>query len=113
MRAMWKAAVAVVLVYCVLKVVIQTFIHPRFVGDAVGLNPTVTFLSLALWTFLLGPLGALLAVPATLLVRAILIDADPAAHWARLLIGSTPPATSTAKPKVDSKPATTPARTKS
>jgi predicted PurR-regulated permease PerM len=109
----WKASVAVVLVYCVLNVVIQTFIQPRFVGDAVGLNPTVTFLSLALWTFLLGPLGALLAVPATLLVRAILIDADPAAHWARLLIGSTPPATSPAKSKVDSKPATTPARAKS
>jgi predicted PurR-regulated permease PerM len=109
----WKAAVAVLIVYCVLNVVIQTFIQPRFVGDAVGLNPTITFLSLALWTFLLGPLGALLAVPATLLVRAILIDADPSAHWVRLIIGSTPPPTSTAGATTASKAAKTPTRTKS
>jgi predicted PurR-regulated permease PerM len=109
----WKAAVAVLIVYCVLNVVIQTFIQPRFVGDAVGLNPTVTFLSLALWTLLLGPLGALLAVPATLLVRAILIDADPAAHWARLLIGSTPSTPSPDRSKPVSKKPATPTRTRS
>jgi hypothetical protein len=47
-------------------------------------------LSLSLWTFLLGAMGALLAVPATLLVRALLIDADPSARWANLLLSSTP-----------------------
>jgi predicted PurR-regulated permease PerM len=75
-------------VYCVLNLVIQTFIQPRVVGDAVGLGTSVTFLSLAVWTFLLGGLGALLAVPITLLIRAVLIDADPAARWSLLLIGS-------------------------
>jgi AI-2 transport protein TqsA len=81
---------AVVAVYCVLNVVIQTFIQPRYVGDAVGLSRTVTFLSLTLWTFVLGSLGALLAVPMTLLARAVLVDADPSAGWARAFIGSTP-----------------------
>jgi predicted PurR-regulated permease PerM len=84
----WETMVAVILVYCVLNVVIQTFIQPRYVGDAVGLNPTVTFLSLGIWTFVLGPLGALLAVPVTLLVRSILVDADPDARWALAIIGS-------------------------
>jgi predicted PurR-regulated permease PerM len=87
----WTSMLAVVAVYCVLNVVIQTFIQPRYVGDAVGLSPTVTFLSLTLWTFVLGSLGALLAVPMTLLARAILIDADPSANWANAFIGSTPP----------------------
>ena len=86
----WTSMLAVVAVYCVLNVVIQTFIQPRYVGDAVGLSPTVTFLSLTLWTFVLGSLGALLAVPMTLLARAILIDADPSAGWANAFIGSTP-----------------------
>lgn len=85
----WTAMLAVIVVYSVLNVVIQSFIQPRFVGDAVGLSPTVTFMSLAVWAFLLGPIGALLAVPMTLLVRALLIDPDPAAGWASMLIGST------------------------
>jgi predicted PurR-regulated permease PerM len=87
----WKMMLAVILVYCVLNVVIQTFIQPRYVADAVGLNMTTTFLSLAVWTYLLGPLGALLAVPMTLLTRALLVDPDESAHWVDLLIGSAPP----------------------
>jgi AI-2 transport protein TqsA len=84
----WEQMLAVIVTYCVLNLVIQTFIQPRVVGDAVGLGTTVTFLSLVLWTFLLGSLGALLAVPMTLLVRAVLIDADPAARWSLLFVGS-------------------------
>ena len=37
---------------------------------------------------MLGPLGALLAVPMTLLVRALLLDPDPRARWATVLISS-------------------------
>ena len=82
--------IAVILVYCILNVTIQTFIQPRFVGDAVGLSPAVTFLSLALWTLVLGPIGALLAVPMSLLVRTLLLDANPGAEWARVLISEGP-----------------------
>jgi predicted PurR-regulated permease PerM len=84
----WEQMLAVVVVYCVLNLVIQTFIQPRIVGDAVGLGTTVTFLSLAVWTYLLGSLGALLAVPVTLLLRAVLVDADPSTRWSLLLVGS-------------------------
>ena len=87
----WGTFFAVIAVYCVINVVLQTFIQPRFVGDAVGLSTTMTFLSMVLWTFLLGPVGALLAVPMSLLVRAFLIDADPKSAWAEMFIGPTPP----------------------
>jgi AI-2 transport protein TqsA len=86
----WSSMLAVVAVYCVLNVVIQTFIQPRYVGDAVGLSTSLTFLSLVFWTWILGPVGALMAVPMSLLFRAILIEADPSAGWARAFIGSTP-----------------------
>ena len=72
----WQGMLAVVLAYSVLNVTIQTFIQPRIVGNSVGLSAEITFLSLVVWTFLLGALGALLAVPMTLLLRAIFIDAD-------------------------------------
>lgn len=75
----------VIVVYSVLNVVIQSFIQARFVGATVGLSAEITFLSLVLWSFLLGALGALLAVPMTLL-RALFIDADQRTAWVAPLI---------------------------
>jgi AI-2 transport protein TqsA len=80
----------VIVLYSVINVVIQSIIQPRFVGQAVGLSTTLTFLSLVFWTWVLGPLGALLAVPMSLLVRAVLVDADPDARWMRPLISGHP-----------------------
>jgi AI-2 transport protein TqsA len=80
----------VVLIYGVLNFVVQSLIQPRFVGDAVGLSVTVTFLALALWAWLLGPLGAILAIPLTLLGKTLLVDIDPLAGWADALLRSTP-----------------------
>ncbi|MGH3506973.1 MAG: AI-2E family transporter, partial [Nocardioidaceae bacterium] len=85
---------AVLLVYSVINVVIQTIIQPRFVGDAVGLSPTVTMLSLAFWAWALGALGALLAVPLTLFVRSILLDSDPRLAWVTPLVSGRPEAES-------------------
>ena len=73
-------------VYSVINVVIQSIIQPRYVGDAVGLTPTITMLSLVFWAWLLGPLGALLAVPLSLLARALLVEADPDARWVMPLV---------------------------
>jgi AI-2 transport protein TqsA len=82
----WQEMVLVIVVYSVLNVTIQTFIQPRYVGNSVGLSAEMTYMSLVVWAFLLGALGALLAVPMTLLMRAFFIDADPRAAWAGPLI---------------------------
>ena len=78
--------VIVIVVYCVLNTVIQSVIQPRFIGDAVGLSVTVTFVVLFFWAWLLGPLGAILAIPITLLCKALLVDIDPQARWADALL---------------------------
>ncbi|MBB1042919.1 MULTISPECIES: AI-2E family transporter [unclassified Dietzia] len=74
-------AIWVVVIYSVINLVIQSFIQPKFTGDAVGLTPTVTFLSLVFWASVAGALGAILAVPLTLAVKAFLVDADPRMTW--------------------------------
>src|SRR4051812_31063663 len=53
----------VIVLYCVVNFVIQSIIQPKVVGNAVGLSATMSFLSLVFWTWVLGPLGALLAIP--------------------------------------------------
>ncbi|MBA3528588.1 MAG: AI-2E family transporter [Propionibacteriaceae bacterium] len=83
-------AIAVIVLYTVLNVVIQTLIQPRFTGDVVGINGTVAFISLIFWSYLLGALGALLAVPATLLVKSLLVDNSTSGRWFRALIDPAP-----------------------
>lgn len=77
----------VVIVYSAANVIIQSVIQPKVVGDAVALTMTVTFLSLIVWSAILGGLGAVLAVPLTLFLKAFLVDADTDARWLRLMLG--------------------------
>jgi len=79
----------VIAAYSVINFVIQSVIQPKFVGDAVGLSATITFLSLVFWAWVLGPLGALLAIPLSLLAKALLIDIDPSTTWVRPLLSGT------------------------
>ena len=71
----------VIVVYSVINFVIQSIIQPKFQGDALGLSTTLTFLSLVFWAWVLGPLGAILALPLTILAKALLVDVDPRSRW--------------------------------
>ena len=86
----WQSAVWVIVAYSVLNFVIQAIIQPKFTGESVGVTPLVSFLSLLFWVWVLGWLGALLALPAPLLLQALLVDAAPKARWVNILIASDP-----------------------
>lgn len=81
-------ALWVVIAYCMLNFVIQSLIQPKFTGDAVGLNTTTTFLSLLFWSQIIGALGAILAVPLTLFVKALLVDSDPRSRWVSIFLSA-------------------------
>ena len=85
----WRLMIFVVIAYVLLNSLFTSLIQPYFIGDAVGVSVTMTLISLVFWGWVLGPLGAILAIPLTLLVKAVLIDADPNAAWAETLVGST------------------------
>jgi AI-2 transport protein TqsA len=82
--------IAVIVIYTAVNFLSDSVIKPRVVGDTVGLSTTITFLSLVFWTWVIGPLGAILAVPLTLLTRALLVEADPRTRWALPLISGKP-----------------------
>lgn len=83
-------AIAVVVLYTVINVVVQTIIQPRFTGDAVGISAFVAFISLIFWATVLGTLGALLAIPATLFIKSVLLDNSVPASWVNALVTSSP-----------------------
>jgi AI-2 transport protein TqsA len=86
----WQSALWVIIAYSVLNFVIQAIIQPKFTGESVGVTPLISFFSLLFWVWVLGWLGALLALPATLLLKAMLVDADPRAKWVNILLASDP-----------------------
>ena len=83
----WPTVVAVIILYGGINTVIQSIIQPKYVGNAVALSETITFGSVLFWAVILGPAGAILAVPLTLLARTILLDSDPSVAWWRPLTG--------------------------
>lgn len=84
----WPTLLLVVVLYVLVNFVLCSLVQPRFIGDAVGISLTVVFLSLGLWGWVLGPLGAVLAVPLTLLVKAVLLEADARTAWIGSLLGA-------------------------
>ncbi|ASN20185.1 AI-2E family transporter [Arthrobacter sp. YN] len=83
----WPTVIGVILVFGVINSAIQSIIQPKYIGNAVSLSETLTFVSVLFWALVLGPMGAILAVPLTLLVRALLLDADTSKPWRRALTG--------------------------
>lgn len=77
----WQLMAWVIVAYSLINFIIQSLLQPKFTADAVGLSTTVTFLSLMVWGVVIGPLGALLAVPLTLFFKAVLIDSSASTRW--------------------------------
>ena len=66
-------------------VVVGSLAEPRVMGRVVGLSPLVVVLAITLWGFVLGPIGAMLAVPLTMVAK-LMLEENPRYGWlARLL----------------------------
>jgi len=83
----WAVALPVIVIYGIVNGVVQSIVQPRVVGNAVALSQSLTFASVLFWAIVLGAIGAILAIPLTLLVRTVLVDSDPGAAWWRPLMG--------------------------
>jgi AI-2 transport protein TqsA len=85
----WPTVIAIIIVYGIINAVVQSIVQPRVIGGAVALSQTLTFFSVLFWAVVIGPIGAILAIPLTLMVRMLLVDSNPDAHWWRPAIGYT------------------------
>ncbi len=67
-----QTALIVLVAYILINGGIQNFYQPKVMGDRLKISPAVVFVGLFIWGYLLGGIGALLAVPLTLLVLIIM-----------------------------------------
>jgi predicted PurR-regulated permease PerM len=72
--------------YIVINTIMGSIIEPRWLGRGLGLSTLVVFLSLIFWGWLLGPVGMLLSVPLTIIVK-IALEASPEGRWLAILLG--------------------------
>ncbi len=73
--------------FLLVNVLIGSVIEPRVMGKGIGLSVLVVFLSLAFWGWVLGPVGMLLSVPLTMVVK-IALSGSESTKWLSILLGS-------------------------
>ncbi|MDE2923245.1 MAG: AI-2E family transporter [Acidobacteriota bacterium] len=79
-------ALLVALGYLVVNMVIGNFIEPPLLGRRLGLSALVVVLSLVFWGWVWGPVGMLLSVPLTMVVK-ILLENTEEFRWVAVLLG--------------------------
>ena len=79
-------AVAVMGGYILINTFLGNFIEPMLMGRRFGLSTLIVLLSVLFWGWLWGPIGMLLAVPLTMMVKVVLDNSDEF-RWIAVAIG--------------------------
>lgn len=79
-------AVGVLVCYLVINITIGNFIEPMLLGERFGLSTVIVILSVLVWGYIWGPVGMLLAVPLTMLVK-VMLDNSSDFRWISTIMG--------------------------
>ncbi len=83
----FTTATMIVIAYLSVNVIIGSIIEPRILGKGLGLSTLIVFLSLIFWGWLLGPIGMILSVPLTIMIK-IALDTKEDTKWIAILLGT-------------------------
>jgi predicted PurR-regulated permease PerM len=72
-------AAAVIIGYALINLVQDQFLQPVVMGSELNLSPLAVFIAVVVWVWILGPAGALLAVPLTVAL-VMLLESSPSSQ---------------------------------
>jgi len=79
--------------YLLVNIVVNYGIYPRLMSQGVDLSMFIVLASMIFWGWVLGPVGLILAVPLTAVIK-ISLDSYPGSRWLGIMLGSGPKAQS-------------------
>lgn len=88
-------AIGVAAVFAIVNVSLGNFLEPTLMGRRLGMSTLVVFLSLVFWGWVWGPVGMLLSVPLTMIVK-IMLENTPDLRWVAVLLSGQADAASSA-----------------
>jgi predicted PurR-regulated permease PerM len=81
----WETAAIATGAIVLINMVVGNVLEPRLLGSTLGLSALVVFLSVVFWGFVLGPVGMILSVPLTMVVKMLLQQSEDLRFVAVLL----------------------------
>lgn len=87
----WAKALIFAVGYTLINNFFDIAIAPRYLGKGLDLSTIVTFLAVVFWAWILGPIGAFLALPLTVMVKTLLLEPFPETQLLAQLMGSGSP----------------------
>ncbi|MGD1943935.1 MAG: AI-2E family transporter [Leptolyngbyaceae cyanobacterium] len=81
-------ALVVFIGYALINNFFDMVIGPRYLGQGLDLSTLVTFLAVVFWTWILGPVGAFLALPLTVMFKTLVLESFPDSAIAAKLMGA-------------------------
>ena len=81
----WLQAAIIVIGITAINLTIENVVEPGYTGRRLQLSPTIVFMSFFLWAWLLGPVGALLSMPITVMLM-LALQSDDSTHWLAQII---------------------------
>ena len=84
-------ALIVAVGYVVVNVIFGNWLEPTLMGRRLGLSTLVVILSLVFWGWVWGPVGALLSVPLTMVVK-IMLENTTDLRWVAVMLDKNAPA---------------------
>jgi AI-2 transport protein TqsA len=73
--------------FVVVNLIMGNVLEPRWMGRGLNLSPLVVFVSLVLWGWVLGPVGMLLSIPLTIMLK-IALESQDETRWIGIMLGA-------------------------
>lgn len=84
----WLKGLIFAVGYTLLNNFFDIAIAPRYLGKGLDLSTLVTFLAVVFWAWILGPIGAFMALPLTVMVKKLLLESFTDTELIAVLMGS-------------------------